>query len=243
MISKRIIEYFSDSPHFFNFKKEFIPSFQTDNDLVSWITTKSGWPYFPLVLPDAPYKTMLIEALSIEDMFIEHRSDESENSHKGWKSVCIHGESWNRTNTWKSYKDNEGKKENDIVYKWCPEICERCPETARYFKEKFVHCNFQRLRFMWLDPQGYIQPHSDMPNINLLGPINISLNYPQGCNFKMKDYGYIPFSNDGNACILNIGIEHSVWNNSDTPRIHIISHGTPNQNFNRIVLNSLEKLL
>lgn len=241
MIPKNVIDYFSDDPWFFQFDRKNIPNLRTSVELVNWILHKSGWPYFPLVLSDAPFQTMLKEALSIKDMFCDHRSDDY--AHQGWKSVCIHGEAWNKTSNWQSYEENIGKNENEIKYDWCPEVVEYCPETKRYFEERFPQTNFQRLRFMLLEPNGYIQLHSDMPNLNIMGPINISLNNPTGCVFKMKDKGYIPFSNDGSAFILNVGYEHSVWNNSNIPRIHIISHGKPNLYFNKIVLNSLSELL
>ena len=63
-----------------------------------------------------------------------------------------------------------------------------CPITTKFFKEVFPYKTYYRLRFMLLEPQGYITPHIDA-DINKLSPINIALNNPNGCNFKMKEIG------------------------------------------------------
>lgn len=217
-----------------------IPKFLTDEELVYWIMHKSNLPYFQLFLPDCPYSLMLKEAIAIKELFVSHRDDDSsqeEYAHKGWRSVCIHGESYDRTESYNEYPDNQGKTEKDINYKWCTEVVDNCPETLRYFKEVFPQQDYRRLRFMWLDPHGYIQPHIDFP-FSILGPINISLNNPEGCEFKMENVGIVPFKDEGSAFVMNLSYAHSVTNNSDIPRIHIISHGKPNKNFNKIVLDS-----
>lgn len=248
MIPKIIQEFFAEdinSQWSWDFKKQTIPAFEKDYQLVDWIIHKSGWPYMPLVLPGAPFETMLKEALALEDLFVSHRTHPNENpeyANLGWKSICLHGESWEKTNHWEFYEDNKGKTQSDIVYQWCGEIVERCPETTRYFKEEFPNHKYQRLRYMWLDPQGYIQPHKDRET-NFLQPINVALNNPKGCMFKMQGKGYVPFEETGNACLVDIGNLHSVWNNSDTPRIHMISHAPWREPFTQIVIDSLKKVI
>lgn len=247
MIPKIIQEFFNDidNPWTMDFKAQEIPAFQNEGQLVDWIVGKSGWPYLPLILPGADFETMLKEAFALEDLFVMHRTTPGENpeyANRGWKSICLHGEAWDKTGHWEAYADNAGKTQADIVYKWCDEITERCPETTRYFRDVFPNHRYQRLRYMWLDPQGYIQPHQDRQE-HFLGPINVALNNPKGCEFKMEGKGYVPFKETGNACLVDIGNNHSVWNNSDTPRIHIISHGGSREPFNRIVIDSLKALL
>jgi hypothetical protein len=227
-----------------DFKKETIPEFENNSEMVKWILFKSGWPYLPLILPGAPFEKMLAEAQALEDLFVGHRQDQIdfENSHRGWRSICLHGEAWNKTGYWTSYPENAGKRVEEVKFDWCPEITERCPETTRYFRDVFPNNSFQRLRYMWLEPQGYIQPHQDRQE-HMLSPINVALNNPDGCVFKMKNKGVVPFKNSGNACLVDIGNMHSVWNNSDTPRIHIISHGAICRDFDQIVVDSLKALL
>lgn len=249
MIPKTIQEFFNDidNPWSMDFKSQIVPTFDNEEQLVDWIINKSGWPYLPLILPGAPYEAMLQEALGLEDLFVMHRAATGENpeyANHGWKSICLHGEAWDRTGHWETYADNIGKTQQDIIYKWCDEITERCPETTRYFRDIFPNHRYQRLRYMWLDPQGYIQPHRDRQSRkNFLGPINVALNNPKGCVFKMEDKGYVPFKEHGNACLVDIGNTHAVWNNSITPRIHIISHGSSRDPFTRIVIDSLKVLI
>jgi hypothetical protein len=247
MISSIVREFFNDidSPWSMDFKTQEIPKFNTDGELVNWIIHHSGWPYLPLVLPGAPFADMLREAQGLEDLFVMHRTTPGENpeyANQGWKSICLHGEAWDKTGHWEAYEDNKGKKFEDIVYRWCDEITERCPETTRYFREVFPEHRFHRLRYMWLDPDGYIQPHRDREQ-HFLGPINVALNNPKGCEFKMEGKGYVPFKDSGNACLVDIGNLHSVWNRSNTPRIHMISHGGAREPFNQIVLDSLKQAL
>jgi hypothetical protein len=236
-MNEQVVEFFAATAWTFNFKEQAVPVTKSDRELVQWLVHKSGWPYLPLELPGAPYADMLAEALSLEDLFIAHRSYGS----PGWRSICLHGEAWNKTDYFTAYPENAGRTANDIVYKWT-EIAERCPVTTQYFRDEFPNHNYQRLRYMWLDPQGYIEPHQDRTE-HFLSPINVALNNPDGCVFRMKEQGDVPFKNSGNACLVDIGNIHSVWNNSTEPRIHMISHGTPSATFDKIVADSLRAVL
>jgi len=243
-LPKSIQDFFSEKSWTKDFSTEVLPAFEHDWQLVNWIQHESGWPYLPIELPGFPWEDVYREALGVMDMFVMHRTtedDQHEWSHRGWGSLCIHGEAWNKTGYWESYPENQGKTVNDIKFDWCPEVTERCPETTRYFKETFPESPGQRTRFMLLEPGGYIQPHQDRTQ-HYLGPINIAINNPKGCEFRMKDNGYVPFT-DNSACLVDIGNIHSVWNNSDTPRIHIISHGGARPPFNEVVINSIKKLI
>jgi hypothetical protein len=242
-MNQRLQEFFDVKLTTLDFKKQAIPDLGKINELADWIIYKSGWAYLPLVLPGAPYSDMLKEAFALEDLFIGHRQNKeyvNEDS-PGWRSICLHGEAWDKTDFWTTYPENAGKKADEVVYKWT-EITERCPITTQYFREEFPNFNYQRLRYMWLDPHGYIVPHQDRTE-HRLSPINVALNNPEGCVFLMKDKGYVPFENAGNACLVDTANMHSVWNNSDTPRIHMISHGANRNTFNKIVVDSLKKLL
>jgi hypothetical protein len=53
--------------------------------------------------------------------------------------------------------------------------------------------------------------------------------------------GVVPFSDQGSAFLIAVGIDHSVWNQSHEPRYHIIVHGRPNRrdgSFDQLVLDS-----
>ena len=236
-MNKKVQGFFAGENTTFDFKTLEVPDFNNDTEFANWIVYSSGLPYLPLVLPGAPYGEMHKEALALADLFIPHRSQGS----PGWRSICLHGEAWDKTDYYTAYLENTGKTADEIAYSWT-EIAERCPVTTQYFREEFPNHNYQRLRYMWLDPQGYIEPHQDRTQ-HYLSPINVALNNPEGCVFKMQDKGHVPFTDGGSACLVDIGNIHSVWNNSDTPRVHMISHGTPRDTLNKIIVDSLKKLL
>ena len=52
---------------------------------------------------------------------------------------------------------------------------------------------YDRVRYMFLEPGGFITPHNDYEH-DKLGPLNISLNNPENCYFKMiTDNAYVPW--------------------------------------------------
>ena len=57
----------------------------------------------------------------------------------------------------------------------------------KFFKERFPYKNYYRLRFMLLEPGGFITPHKDT-DTNKLSPINMALNHPKGCLMKMSGH-------------------------------------------------------
>jgi hypothetical protein len=118
------------------------------------------------------------------------------------------------------YYDGKFKEEPD--YKWT-QLSEQCPKTTKFFKEDFPHLSYKRLRFMWIEPGGYILPHQDDEE-RCLSPINVSIYNPKDCNFRYKNYGNIPYTN-GSAFLIDVGQPHSVWNKSNEARLHIIAHG------------------
>lgn len=244
MIPQKIQEFFRDSVTPFNYEETTIPEFSHKYEVANWVINSSKWPYLPITLPDFPYKEILDEARNLKPLFNLHRVDESvEKQYQsfGWSSICIHGEAWNKTETWTKYEENKGKTADEIDYKWCSEVTSLCPITTEYLKNQLPFGKYQRVRFMRLQPGGYIQPHRDR-DFNMLMPLNIGLNNPEGCTFRMKGKGDVPFNQGGVACLVDIGNEHSVWNNSNEERIHLIVHGTQKDTFNDIVYDSIKHL-
>jgi hypothetical protein len=200
------------------------------------IVSNSGLPWLKLDLT-FNHKAMLEEAKAIKHLFVAHRDqDQGSYRHKGWRSICIHGISAEKTNHYTQY----GYESNEVTpYKWT-DIANLCPITTNFFKEVFPFDEYYRVRFMLLDPQGYITPHTDTDE-HKLSPVNIALNNPIGCNFKMKEHnGYVPFV-PGSAFLLDVGNTHAVFNNSSEDRYHMIVHGKPNKKFKELVEISYEK--
>ena len=65
---------------------------------------------------------------------------------------------------------------------------------------------------------------------------------PNGCDFVMELHGAVPFK-PGNAFWLDISNKHTVFNNSDQPRWHLIIHQNfDNHEFQKLVVNSYQIL-
>lgn len=173
--------------------------------------------YLPLKLPfDVPHEEMLAEARALRDFYVYHRSS---GHHRGWRSLALHGLSSVHTQGHEQYGYQDAR---DAPYGWT-DISRFCPVSTRFFRDIFGYDRYERVRFMLLEPGGYILPHEDVSWRNL-GPINLALNNPVGCDFVMRDWGLVPFAG-GQANMLAVGYEHAVFNDSDEDRYHIIVHG------------------
>ena len=199
-------------------QQHFNPDYN-NKDIWDWLAEDTTVPYVRLDL-DIPWQQIHKEALAVKNQCIVHRPDEGKGK---WLSCCLHGIDNEYTNDWMYYDD---KFETEPKYKWTS-ISEQCPVTTTFFKEQFPYRTYKRLRFMWVEPGGYILPHQDNQQ-RCLTPINISIYNPVQCEFRYKNYGTIPFVN-GSAFLIDVGQPHSVWNRSSEARLHIIAHGKKNK--------------
>jgi hypothetical protein len=173
-----------------------------------WVRTQSTIPALLLDI-NVPYQAILaeVEQLPVE-MFTEHRDGEE---HQGWSSFVIHG------------KDYTATKQEHGPMSWTAEAEQHLPNTVKYFKDTWPCTSYARLRVMLLKPGGIITMHTDYPGPGELGPINIALNQPTDCDFYMQSFGVIPYE-PGAAWMLNVSNYHTVINNSNENRYHIIVH-------------------
>lgn len=180
----------------------------------NWIINKSGLPCLKLDI-QVPYKLILQEIESIpHTLFVNHRDEEYE-SNRGWKSFVLHGRSYDATREDHFYNDNR-------LMAWTKEALIYCPETVKYFQTVWPCNEFYRVRIMLLEPQGIINLHAD-DKVSKLSAVNIAISQPKNCNFYLDHYGVIPFEK-GDAYLIDISNLHTVINNSDLPRYHIIVH-------------------
>lgn len=202
-----------------------------------WIVNESNLPWLKLDI-EFNHETMLKEAIALKDRFVKHRDQDGVGGyrHKGWRSLAIHGISAEKTNHFEQY----GYKSNkETPYRWT-EISGLCPNTVSFFKETFPFSSYYRVRFMLLEPGGFITPHTDTVD-SRLAPINMALNHPKGCKMKMKGHeGFVPFK-PGTAMMLDVGNEHAYVNDSNEDRYHIIVHGVKTKQFKDLVVKSYEK--
>lgn len=204
----------------------------------NWIINESKLPWLKLDI-EFPYEKMLEEAKALKPHFVKHRAEDkiSGYGHKGWSSLCIHGISPSHTNHFESY----GYKSNkETPYKWT-DISSKCCETTKWLTEVYPCDTYYRVRFMLLEPGGFIAPHTDM-NEHRLSPVNIALNHPKECIMKMAHHGTVPFS-AGEAYLLDVGNIHAYYNKSNEDRYHIIIHGNykSNKQWKKLVENSYKK--
>jgi len=183
-----------------------------------WLVTESGWPYFRVSsLDNQPYKKMYDEAFALMDHFHDHREDYGH----GWKSLTIHGLNED-TQSLNQYGTDRNAVLDQLDWTW---VADRCPETKKFLTDVWPAEFLNRVRFMLLEPGGYILPHQDRPDDQRrLSVCNISLNNPEGCEFVFKGHGRVPFDDRGSAFLMDISNVHAVWNRSDKPRLHMIIH-------------------
>jgi hypothetical protein len=210
----------------------------TDNDLLQkyfrWICTESNCPSLLLSIY-VPFKDIQVEVANLLDDFVKHRGD----YHPGWFSITLHGVSKHITNHW---SDDEYAKYNwqaMPLHTWT-EIEKDCPITVEWLKS-LPFDTFSRVRFMLLQPNGYIAPHQDIDKKDLCA-YNIAITNPPNVEFAMEDAGLIPWK-EGEFRAIDIGRKHAVRNLSGQNRIHMIIHGQHNNEFKKLFCESYDRLI
>lgn len=198
-----------------------------------WINLESYFTSFPLNIK-VPHEEILLEALENQHLFVSHRNV---GNHSGWYSMAIHGTAIEHTYQREKYYTEDNMPD----YDWT-ELAARCVKTKEWLLSLGFK-TFDRVRFMRLDPNGYIKPHSDKSRTKKTSIAwNVAINNPEGHNFVMEGEGLIPWK-PGEIRVLDVGRKHSVFNISSTPRIHMIIHGIPGDNFIKITCESYEELI
>lgn len=215
---------------------------ESDYEIADWLLNRShiGWLQLDL---DIDYSSWALEAQHAR--YVDHRGSD----HSGWNSACIHGIDVDKTGAWTNYGNWE--KEEDVPYKWT-RLSEHTPKIKKFW-EDFPYEKYRRIRFMELESDGIISPHSDAPGklpgelgIDMLDfgvPINVAITHPPGCFMTLEGYGVVPFV-AGRAFIINIRNYHSVINMSSKSRTHLIAHGIPGnrkEDFVELIARSYRK--
>jgi len=165
---------------------------------------------------DLPYNEMCAEAFALIDKFTPHRGGEDDTN--GWESLTIHGLGWDKHENYNAYGYKKGKDASNDMF-WT-EIADLCPITTKWLKEVFPCRKYGRVRFMLLRAGGKIALHSDS-SIKLIENINIALNNPTGCKWIWGD-GEEIIMEPGGVYAMNLHYHHSVINNSNEDRMHMI---------------------
>lgn len=176
-----------------------------------WITSQSGLPFLKMNVY-IPTDTILQEWHNVKEKSVPHRPADRYGplQNTGWKSLTVYG------------KDTTDTVTMTGNLTWTS-IAEQLPNTVSWLKDTFViDENTGRIRFMLLEPGGVIVPHTDRDS-KKLSEFNIALTNPDGCVFRFKNQGNVPFK-PGSMFMMDISNEHFVTNMSDVPRVHMIVH-------------------
>jgi hypothetical protein len=104
---------------------------------------------------------------------------------------------------------------------------------------------------MKLKPGGKIDWHNDRPQklpddiCESVIPINVAVTNPALCYMEIEDHGIVPWRN-GKVFLINILKNHTVVNNSNADRIHMIGTvyvGNKRKEFNSLLEKSLRRKL
>lgn len=179
------------------------------------------------------------ESEKIKEYLVNHREGDG---HIGWQSCCLHGRGIQLTGTDDSAPDD--------LYHWTS-LTKLCPSITQFWKS-FPTEKFKRLRFMELAPGGLVSPHSDGPSglrntdfdvLEHMVPINVAITHPTECSMRLISYGNVPFS-PGKMFTINITDTHTVVNNSNEFRMHMIAHcvvGNKKEEFADLIVKSYRK--
>jgi len=200
------------------------------NKIAAWVLHESMVPSLKLDIA-VPHEDILAEALINRDRFVKHRGHTS----PGWTSMAIHGTAVEDTQPREHYI-KEGKYTEDTCpeYHWT-ELADSCPVTKAWL-ESLNFQLFHRVRFMNIDPGGWISSHADTDTRGLQA-WNVSINEPVGHTFCMDGFGYVPWQ-AGEVRGIDIGLTHTIVNTGPEPRIHIIIHGHHSHEFNELMIRS-----
>lgn len=187
--------------------------------------------YLKLNLP-VPHQEMLEEAKNLRHLFVTYKEDAK------WYSLPIIGLSSKQPYSWQVYNYKDAREAAPNM-DWT-EIAELCPVTTNWLKTIYPSSSYARVRFMLLEAGGEIPYHSDTPH-SVLGAVNIALNNPVGCLWHWKDGDSLQFS-PGDVRLMNISYEHSIRNDSNEDRYHLIVHHYDSiPEWKQLVINALKE--
>lgn len=246
MISQECIDFYEGNKSLDSKLPQLPDGVVGDLAVADWLLNKSnfGWLELDLEFDLTAWQT---ESKIAKPYFVPHREYDN---NKGWNSCCLHGIDISATGAWTNYGY---LNENSVPYHWTS-LSDQTPNIKSFWKNIFPTDNYRRVRFMELEADSAITPHSDMPgklpgeqNFDALEfgvPVNIAVIHPEDCYMVLEGHGIVPFK-PGKAFIVNIRNKHTVVNFSKQSRIHIIGHsfgyGTKKKDFVELVARSYNK--
>jgi hypothetical protein len=217
-MNKEVLDFYHKNKNF-SYTQPKLLSNLNEIESARWLINNPNFAWLELDI-DIP----AVEVDVAEPYYVPHREGES----YGWDSCCIHGIRTDATQNWPEYVD----KEVDDTYKWT-ELSNMAPTATKFWKN-LPYEKYKRVRYMKLQSNGYISPHSDMPGrgyipgepaaydpLELGFPINVAVVHPENCFMVLEKFGIVPMV-AGRAYLINIRHNHAVINFSNQTRIHMI---------------------
>ena len=183
---------------------------------------------------DIPYKEMAEEAKNLREQFILYRATYETN---GWYSLPIVGLSSAQPYSWELYCETVRDAANKMHY---TDIAEHCPVAVNWLKNTYPSNQYARVRFMLLEAGGKIEHHIDTEH-SVLGAVNIALTNEPECKWHWEDGESLAIM-PGEAYLMNLSYSHSILNESNMDRYHIIVHHYDSTDeYKELVLKSMEE--
>jgi len=177
-----------------------------------WIRKRSGLPWLELDIT-VPTADIMREWQGIQTHTATQweRGDEWQGiSNHAWKSLTLHG---------LSAEILRRQPRGASINRWT-EVADQCPMTKQFLESHFnISSSDGAIRFLLLQPGGYIVPHRDQRDPGLQF-CNIGIDVPDGTHFYMEKYGNMPYKS-GSCLIWDHSVRHWVVNDSDKPRLHL----------------------
>lgn len=181
---------------------------------------KNSAPYaeIKLTIPLLDVKTEAFHLLE-NKLYATHRSNDAQ----GWNVFTLYGEG-----AYMTIGGDYGDKQN---YHWTDLALRHCPKTVEWV-QNLPYTELYRVRFMFLESEGYIKIHHDKEPEEQLGytqvddAMNIAISHPKDCYMRMvyeNKFNDVPFK-DGTSFFFNNRYFHYVYNPSINTRIHMIIH-------------------
>jgi hypothetical protein len=165
---------------------------------------------------EVPHVEMLAEAHNLREHFISYRPDATNAS---WYSLPLIGLGNQQPYSWNNYTKTAKEAADKTIW---TDWCDKSPVTVDWLKNVYPSKLYGRTRFMLLKAGGKINFHKDM-DYSVLAAVNVALNNPKNCKWHWRDGESLEFL-PGDAYAMNLSYEHSIVNDSNEDRYHLIIH-------------------
>jgi len=184
---------------------------------------------------------VLKEALAHSAEFVPHSG--GSNASAGWRSLAIKSSGGDSTRTEATHRYRESMAQQTTF----TPLWSTCPATKAVLSSTAKVDAARRIRFMMVEPGGYIAPHKDSDDF-LSVTVNYVVNVPEGSRFWVDisaDGTHGPMTRaipliPGHIILINVACCHALRNSAAVSRIHIIVEGGLSMNLEGLLYAQIE---